>query len=351
MNARENLLRVVRFETPDWIPMIFHINPASWQYYPQDALQALMADHPLLFPDFKPSAEPITPNFSLVQRRDEPYTDPWGCLWRTPEDGITGTVTGHPLADWDAFADYTAPDPDLTDGLSPLNWGDMARKIAASEQNGELVQCGLRHGHTFLQLCDIRGYQNVILDMADGEPRLLRLIAMLEEFNLAVVQRLLALGAEWMSYPEDLGMQVGPMLSPRHFRKYIQPSYRRIMRPALEAGCVVHMHSDGDIRLLADDMIESGVQVVNLQDLVNGIDWIAQRYAGKICIDLDIDRQEVTYGGTPAQIDALIREEVQKLGRKEGGLMMIYGLYPGLPLQNVKALMDAMERYAGYYRA
>jgi uroporphyrinogen decarboxylase len=351
MNARENLLRVVRFENPDWIPMSFHINPASWQYYPQDALQALMADHPLLFPDFKPSAERITPNFSLVQRRDEPYTDPWGCLWRTPEDGITGTVTGHPLADWAAFGDYSAPDPNQTDGLGPLDWGALARKIAGSQQNGELVQCGLRHGHTFLQLCDIRGYQNVILDMADGEPRLLRLIAMLEEFNLAMVERLLALGAEWMSYPEDLGMQVGPMLSPRHFRKYIQPSYRRIMRPALEAGCVVHMHSDGDIRLLADDMIESGVQVVNLQDLVNGIDWIAQRYAGKICIDLDIDRQEVTYGGTPAQIDALIREEVQKLGRKEGGLMMIYGLYPGLPLQNVKALMDAMERYAGYYRA
>ena len=47
--------------------------------------------------------------------------------------------------------------------------------------------------------------------------------------------------------------------------------------------------------------------------------------------------------------DALIREEVTRLGRKEGGLMMIYGLYPGVPLANVKALMDAMERYAGYY--
>jgi len=349
MNARENLLRVVRFERPDWIPMSFHINAASWQHYPQGALQELMAAHPLLFPNFQASAQPVRPYFSPVQRRDEPYTDPWGCVWRTPEDGITGTVTGHPLADWAAFETYQAPDPAVTDGLTPVDWSALERKIAASRDAGELVQCGLRHGHTFLQLSDIRGYQALILDMADGEPRLLRLIEMLEEFNLAIVERLLSMGAEWMSYPEDLGMQVGPMLSPRHFRKYIQPSYRRIMRPALEAGCVVHMHSDGDIRLLADDMIESGVQVVNLQDLVNGIDWIAAKYAGKVCIDLDIDRQEITYAGTPAQIDTLIREEVQKLGRKEGGLMMIYGLYPGLPLQNVKALMDAMERYAGYY--
>jgi len=28
---------------------------------------------------------------------------------------------------------------------------------------------------------------------------------------------------------------------------------------------------------------------------------------------------------------------------------MIYGLYPGVPLSNVKALMDAMEKYATYY--
>ena len=29
--------------------------------------------------------------------------------------------------------------------------------------------------------------------------------------------------------------------------------------------------------------------------------------------------------------------------------MMIYGLYPGVPLENVRALMDAMEKYAAYY--
>lgn len=41
-------------------------------------------------------------------------------------------------------------------------------------------------------------------------------------------------------------------------------------------------------------------------------------------------------------------EDVEKIGSREGGLMMIYGLYPGVPLANVKALMDTMEQYAGY---
>jgi hypothetical protein len=79
------------------------------------------------------------------------------------------------------------------------------------------------------------------------------------------------------------------------------------------------------------------------------IDWIADKFAGRVCVDLDIDRQRITAQGTPRQIDELVREEVEKIGRKKGGLMMIYGLYPGVPLENVKALMDAMEKYATHY--
>jgi hypothetical protein len=109
------------------------------------------------------------------------------------------------------------------------------------------------------------------------------------------------------------------------------------------------MHSDGDIRDLVDDLVVSGVDALNLQDLVNGVDWIATNLKGKVCIDLDIDRQQITRFGTPEQVDKLIREEVEKLGGREGGLMMIYGLYPGVPLDNVKAIMDAMERYTSYY--
>ena len=68
-----------------------------------------------------------------------------------------------------------------------------------------------------------------------------------------------------------------------------------------------------------------------------------------MCIELDIDRQNITQFGTPKQIDALIREEVEKLGSPQGGLMFIHGLYPGTPMENVEALYDAMERYMGYF--
>ena len=346
---KSNAYRAIFFEKPDYIPMAFHINAACWHHYPQDWLVDQILKHPLLFPDYRPPKLPYTPVYSLCARRDEPYTDDFGCRWETTDDGITGTVVGHPLADWRAYAAYRFPDPERQMGIGPVDWAKEKESIDRSHERGEFVCRGLRHGHTFLQLSDIRGYSNLLFDMADDEPLLFDLIGKLEDFNHAIVRRYLELGADMISFPEDLGMQVGPMLSPEQFRRFIKPSYARMMRSCRDRGVPVHMHSDGDIRALADDIVDSGVAVINLQDLVNGIDWIRARFRGKLCVDLDIDRQKITVYGTPARIDELIRSEVEALATPQGGLSMIFGLYPGTPMENVAALMDAMERYMQWY--
>lgn len=344
----ENTLRTIRFERPEYIPMIFWINPACWHHYPNEALSELMAEHPLLFPDFI-SQDKTLPKPAPWEQVNKPYTDSWGCVWETTDDGITGSVTQHPLTDWDTLKNFTPPDPAQTNGMAAISWSVIKDKILKAKEQGKFGVGSLEHGHAFLRLSYLRGYENLLLDMADGEKKLWQLIEMVESFSAAIVQRYIDCGVAMMRYPEDLGMQHGPMFSPEQFRKYIKPIYEHVMEPAREAGCLIHMHSDGDIRALADDLIISGVDALNLQDLVNGIDWIAANLKGRLCIDLDIDRQQITRFGSPEQIDNLICREVKMLGSPEGGLMMIYGLYPGVPLENVKAIADAMERYTTFY--
>lgn len=343
----ENTLRAIRFERPEFIPMIFWINPACWHHYPHEALLELMAGHPLLFPDFNTQNISV-PEPAPWERAGNPYTDTWGCVWETTDDGITGSVTQHPLSDWGALQSYAPPDPAQTNGMSAIDWSLIEDKILKAKEQGKYGVGSLEHGHAFMRLSYLRGYENLLLDMADGEKRLWQLIEIVESFSQEIVQRYIDNGAAMMRYPEDLGMQLGPMLSPEQFRTYIKPVYERLMEPARNSGCLVHMHSDGDIRALSDDLIVSGVDALNLQDLVNGLDWIAANIKGRLCIDLDIDRQQITRFGTPEQIDELIRSEVQMLGSPEGGLMMIYGLYPGVPLENVRAIADAMEKYATF---
>ena len=348
MNDRENTLRAARFEKPDWIPASFGISAACWNHYPQDALCELMAEHPRLFPDFEWPDEKITPEYVPWRRAEEPYTDIWGCMWETPENGITGAVVDHALSDWDDFPDYVPPSPEQQNGWGEIDWRESRAKLSRAREEDRLASGSLRHGHTFLTLRYLRGYENLIFDMCDRHPLLPELIEMVERFNLGLVERFVDAGVEWMGYPEDLGMQRGPMLSPEHFRRYIKPSYERLLAPARKEGCVIHMHSDGDIRELIPDLLEVGIDVLNLQDLVNDVDWMESNLKGRVCIDLDIDRQNITRFGTPEKIHNHICTAVRKLASPEGGLMLKHGLYPDLPLENVEALMDAMEESSQY---
>ena len=349
MIRRERMLRAARFENPDIVPLSFGLESSCWEQYPQDALQELMSTHPLLFPGFQKSDARVEPEHPPFRRAGQSYTDSWGCVWETNQNGMTGSVVKHALADWSSFSTFIPPSPEEHNGWGPINWSDIRSHMAASKQDGRLASGSLRHGHTYLTLTYIRGYENLTFDMADDHPSLRDLIAVVEDFNSGLVHRYVEAGVEWMGYPEDLGMQQGPMLSPRHFQEYIKPTYSRLMKPAREAGCVIHMHSDGDIRALSNDLLDVGVDVLNLQDLVNGIDWIATNLKGRVCIDLDIDRQSVVCFGSPNEIDAHVRNAVTRLGSRQGGLMLTHGLHPGIPLENIKALMDAMEKYATHF--
>lgn len=345
-----DLLRAARFEHPEKIPCRIDVSPSCWDAYPRSELIELMVGHPEIFPDAHPDKlRDFAPDVPPRMRAGGDYVDSWGSVWRTSQNGIVGAVVRHPLEDWNVLDSFSPPDPENQDGWDAIDWREIRAGFQTARAAGKIACGGLRHGHTYMTLTYLRGYENVVFDMADEDPRLDRLIAMIEDFNMGLVERFVAAGAEWVGYPEDLGMQVGPMLTPDQFRRYILPSYVRLMKPARTAGAVVHMHCDGDIRQLADGLLETGLDVLNIQDLVNGIDWIRENLKGRVAIDLDVDRQKVTRFGTPAEIDALIRTEIAALGAPEGGLMLIYGLYPGVPIGNAHAVASAMEKYSTMY--
>ena len=98
-------------------------------------------------------------------------------------------------------------------------------------------------------------------------------------------------------------------------------------------------------RTLVDDIIDGGCQVINLQDLVNGIDNIQKQLKGRVSIDLDIDRQNITIHGSPNDCREHVRECVMKLGAKEGGLSLCYQPWPMTPIANMDAVWGAMEEF------
>ena len=345
ITARENYIRTATFQNPEWIPVNFAINKACYFTYDQNFLFDEIEKHKLLFPNFKRPEGKFVPQLSGVNTKGVRYYDGFGCGWETTMDGITGTVIESPLKDISKADAFPFPDPEKHNGLNPIDWEKERERIKRNKEAGHLAIAGLRHGHTFLQMCDIRGYEDFLFDMMDEEAYLKPFMEKLTDFNCAIIKKYVDMGVDVFQIPEDLGMQTGPMLSVDNFNEYILPCYRRLINEANKNGALVHMHSDGDIRLLVDGLIGDGVKIINLQDLVNGIDWIDKNLKGKVCIDLDVDRQKIVRFGDAKQIDELIRTEIQTLDTKNGGLMMTFGLYPDIPEKNVTAIMDAFEKY------
>ena len=349
MTRSENLLRAYRFQCPEHIPIRFGIPPQTWRHYGRELADVVLR-HPILFPGFTRDSVDLD-NLPMDPRNKAgaPYTDPWGCVYEPKQDDVPCYVSQHPLSDWRALETFVPPDPETTNGKQALDWDRIEEQASKSREAGGHATGSLKHGYLFLLLENLRGYENLVLDMADGEPRLLELIEIVERFSMHLVKRYLAAGVAVMHYPEDLGAQDRPLISPALFRRYLKPVYSRLMAPAKAGGVLVHMHSDGFLWDLIEDILECGVEVINLQDLVNGVDEIAARLKGRVAIDLDIDRQRVSVFGSPQDIDEHVREAVMKLGRPDGGLAMVHGCYSGASLRNIDALMGAMEKYSTYY--
>ena len=276
-------------------------------------------------------------------RRGQRWTDRWGSVWGYAYSGLEGQVVQQPLADWSAFKHFRPPEPATGNDFDELDWPKIRGDFEQARSDNAVAGGYVSHGFLFQRLYYLRGFENLMEDFGREDERLGKLIDMIVEFNLELVRRFLDSGADVIYFGDDLGMQDRLTISPGMWRRYIEPAYAKIFSECRRAGVHVYLHSDGYIADILGDLIEAGVTIVNAQDLVNGLDAIRRELKGRVCIDLDIDRQKIVPWGTPEQIERHIHACVQTLGSKDGGLMLICGIYPGTPLANIEGLARAMK--------
>ena len=349
LSDRENFLRNATMTGPEWMPCHLSISGATFDQLRHD-VEDVLARHPASFPGFKKGQRDYDNwDFGPGHRAGELYKDAWGCVWHSAVSGIEGVVVEHPLADWAALDSYVPPDPMVQLDRAPANWDATETRLKEARERGGLTSGGLAHGFMFMRLTYLRGFENLMLDMATDEPRLWKLCDIVHHFNQTIVDKYLSIGIDVLSLGEDLGTQTASIVSPAMFRKWLVPYYKRLIHPVRAAGGQVSFHSDGYTMELFDDLIDCGVTIVNPQDLCNGIDALAKEIKGRVCIRLDIDRQTVVPFGAPKEIREHIREGVVKLGSPKGGLELICGIYPPTPPENIDAACSAFEELRTYW--
>ena len=339
ISERENYLRAVEFGHPEWIPCSLNVSPAAWHQH-REGLEEVCRRHPRLFPGFRKGAVDFDV-FPPVYRQGEYFRDHWGCLWYNTHAGLEGQVVEHPLADWQALESYQPPDFLTQSERGERDWEQIRGDVADARQRGLLVRGDAER--LFDRLYFLRGFEALMLDFATGDPHLPKLIDMLREYELGLVRHWLEIGVDMMTFHTDIGTQKGLMISPAQFRRYIKPLFAAVFAPCRQAGVPVLLSSDGRLLEIVDDLIECGVSVHDPQLRANSLEGIERHYKGRLCVNLDLDRQMFPFC-TPQEIWDQIGAALDRLYLPEGGLMIMAAVYDdNTPLENIEALAAAME--------
>ena len=354
MNDKENSLRTLEFRYPQWIGFGVHLNWPVWHQHRED-LVALTSRYPKIFGHLKRGPYRAYFNPTIPEDFDAPpppglraggdRTDAWGCTFHCAYDGLGGIPVDSkaPLRDWEALDTYQPPDAmDYKDNLG-RGW-DEIKKSVGEQKKKDLLARG-DGGQMFTRLYWLRGFENLMIDIATNDPRLHRLIDMVTEYRMKRVEQWLAADVDVVGFHTDIGTQNRLMISPASFRKWIKPFFEEPFRPIRDAGKPVTLSSDGRLVDIVDDLVECGVSAHDPQLRANTLEGIEKHYKGKMCINLDLDRQMFAFC-QPNDIKEQIREAIDRLAMPEGGLTMGCDVIdPNTSLANIEAMCEAGYEY------
>ncbi len=120
-------------------------------------------------------------------------------------------------------------------------------------------------------------------------------------------------------YYEDMGYKLTPFMSPTMYRELIMPSHKETIDYAHSIGLPVIMHSCGFIEPLLPDMIEAGIDCLQVIEIKAGMDLlrIHEKFGDRIALMGGIDVREL-YTNDKARIDAELAAKIPTVKKGYG---------------------------------
>ena len=242
------------------------------------------------------------------------YVDAFGSGWEASEDGVAGEVKRPALLDLNKLDSYQIP----WEMLENADYSQASRFYESCDKY-VIINSPV---NPFERLQHLRGTQNLLLDLAEGEPRVERLLEMLHDFNCRCMAALAALDLDAVAFMDDWGTQKSLLISPVLWRRLFKPLYREYISILHGKGKKAFFHSDGFIEAIYPDLIEIGLDAINSQLFCMDIEGLVDRHGGSITFWGEMDRQRLLPFGTAAQVgaaaDRVARAVIAKHGCRTG---------------------------------
>lgn len=276
---------------------------------------------------------------------DKPYTDEWGVGWdiqpyETPFGvGNYTEISSHPLADDSAISSYKAPDPNRPELYR------TAEKMVM-EQKDEYWIVATVHTTIFETAWALRGFQQMLLDLAINPDLVNQLLDIPHQYHLAVAKKLTKIGVDMIFLGDDVGAQNNMLISPEMWRIFLKPRMATIIAELKEINpdLKVAYHTDGNVEPIIPELIEIGLDVLNpIQPAAMDPAKIKNAYGDRLCFWGTIDEQYTLPFGTQDDVSNEVKTRLKTVGY-DGGLILAptHAIQLDTPLENFWAMVDTI---------
>ncbi len=317
MTPRENLLRVLAFDHPEYVP---HGLPVHWLWYQGSNHQGLDGTGG----DNSPAGSR--------------WADIWGVGWHKELEGVMGLPVMNPLADITKVDSYPFPDPRDPRICGPIH-GDLP------EIDRDRAFLGGAHRDTLFEQAYMLVGMEALFIAFHEEPNAVRaLFHRITGFHLGLAEQYVARGAEWANLGDDLGHQLGLLFSRETLEEFFLPEYRRLFGFYEERGVRVNFHSCGRVQDLVDVFIDLGIDVLNpVQASANDLPALRARTHRRLTLMGGVP-SHVVYEGPPARIRAEVKEKIALLA-PDGGYLCTPDQGLPFPEEHMEAFREAVDEY------
>lgn len=268
------------------------------------------------------------------------YVDEWQCVWTVLQDGYIGQVTVHPLANLDLLPSYRWPRPPPS-----VAHNDVGQRT--TRWSHERYRC-CGWMTLFERMVDLTGFDNLLVELAMGNPRVLELRDRIVDYNIGCLRSILSEGVDGVYFADDWGTQTSLMISPTMWREVFLPAYRRQFAAVREAGKHVYFHTDGYTIQILPALVDAGVNVFWADLTVNPLDRLRSELGGKVCFQALTDVQFVLRTGTTEAVCRHGRDIIAALGSFNGGLIGCSEVGADQPWENVVAIFQTFYHEGQY---
>jgi len=308
-SSREIVRRAIAFEGPPRVPYSF-ISPLQSDFFEAVVLDVVRQS---------PRRGGTGAEFGSV------YHDEWGVGWEVTKRHWDHAID-HPLRDLRKLRDHRFPDV-----AAPERFAWLAPYLERARRAGKYV-VGWDPIHMYERMRGLMGFEDLMLAPYVQPEGLAELLDRLADLSIATIERFAALGGVdgFMTW-QDFGLQTTLQIKPDTFREFYKPRFARVVEAAHARGMHFIWHNCGQILDMMEDMIEIGVDVVQLdQPRLMGHGRLAEAFGGRICFWNTLDIQWATSGGvSEAQIRSEIAERMAAFNRFDGGIIARHYPQPG----------------------